>query len=379
MPAVTYDAIVLGVGAMGSAACRELARRGKKVLGLEQFSAAHALGSSHGETRAVRKAYFEHPSYVPLLERAYALWAELEHASGQRLFERCGMVVAGKPGSEVVAGVRRAAELHALALEDVSGADLARRFPGFAAKPELEAVFEPDAGFVPVEASVRVQIELARRHGAEIREHCRVERYQAGPHGVSVFADGQRHEAGVLVVTAGAWSARFLSDLGVPLEPRRKVQLWFSTASPAHELGACFPVFAFDLEHGFFYGFPALEPGVMKIAEHSGGDAIANPDTLERALSPDDVARVRAFALDHLPGVDAEPVRHATCMYTMTPDEHFVIDRHPRQDNVFVAAGFSGHGFKFAPLVGSILADLAIDGRTSEPIEFLSARRFAPK
>jgi monomeric sarcosine oxidase len=368
--------IVLGLGVMGLSACREIARRGKRVLGLEQYELGHQRGSSHGETRIIRKAYFEHPAYVPLLEHAYRGWAEIELELGVKLFERCGVLVSGFEGSAIVEGVRRAAAIHGIEIEELSGSSVARRFPGLSPGADMEAVFEPDAGFLHAESCVRGLAELAMREGAMLLDHHAAYGFSFERDRVTVSTKNEKFEARTLVVTAGAWSSRLLSDFAVQLEPRRKLQLWIKTDNRDHRLDRGCPVFAFHTPDSFLYGFPSIEPSVVKIAEHFGGEPVPDPGALDRTLHECDVTPVLERAAPRLPGLSREVVRHAACMYTMTEDEHFLIDRHPAHEHVVFAAGFSGHGFKFAPVIGSTLAELALDGSTSKPVSFLSLSRF---
>lgn len=372
-----FDTIVIGAGAMGSAACYHLARRGLRVLALEQYEIVHDRGSSHGQTRIIRRSYFEHSDYVPLLNRAYELWSELEAESDRTLLQRVGLLLVGRPHGPVVPGVQRVAREHGLHLESLSVDELPRRFPGFAARPDQTVLFELDAGVLRAEECVRTHLELALRHGATIISGQRVRDWSAGPAGVRVRTEDAEFAGGSLVIAGGAWSGRLLAGLGLPLEVRRKVQLWFATDNPAHDVLRGCPAFAFDLDEGFFYGMPATEAGVMKVAEHTGGEPVSDADALDRELRPEDLEPVQRFNAAHLPGVRPLVHHHSVCMYTMTPDQHFVIDRHPQHENVAFAAGFSGHGFKFSPLVGSILSDLVLYGRTSEPIAFLSLSRAA--
>lgn len=370
-----YDVIVLGLGGMGSAALDQLARRGARVLGLEQFDLVHDRGSSHGETRIIRKAYFEHPAYVPLLHRAYALWGDLERDCGETLFERCGLLVAGRPDGAVVTGVRRAAGEHRLAIDEIAAAEARRRFPSFAFDDDHALLFEVDAGFLRVEACVSAHLERARRAGAAVRAREEVLGWTADGRGVAVTTRNGRFVAARLVVCAGAWAGQLLPTLRGSLHVRRKVQLWLRCEDPRYAPAAGCPVFAYDLGDGFFYGFPALDGATVKVARHTGGEPVDDPGMLDRALCDHDAPPVVRFVRRYLPGVSGDIVRHAACMYTMTPDEHFVIDRHPQHERVFFAAGFSGHGFKFASVVGAVLADLALDGATREPIGFLRISR----
>ncbi len=371
----TYDTIVIGLGGMGSAALYHLARRGQRVLGIEQFGIAHDRGSSHGATRLIRRAYFEHPDYVPLVDRAYQLWTELEAAASKTLLHRCGLMLAGRPDGAVIPGVRRAAEQHHLAIESVARGDWPARFPGFAPDADMQAVFEPDAGFLEVENCVAAHVEQARTLGAEILTGQCVTGWSADARGVTVTTDGDRHTAGNLVLCGGAWTSRLLSDLGLPLVVHRKTVFWFGPADEVYRFDRGCPVFGLETPDGFFYGFPAIDEIGVKVGEHSGQQVALDPDRLDREIHAEDEQPVRRFLRRYLPALGSIVRKTSVCMYTMTPDEHFIIDRHPAHPHVAFACGFSGHGFKFAPVVGSILMDLIIDGRTLEPVEFLRASR----
>lgn len=374
-PMETFDAIVVGVGGMGSAALWHLARRGHRVLGVDRFGVSHDRGSSHGQTRLIRKAYFEHPAYVPLLHRAYELWRELESAAGRPLYARTGLLLLGRPDGTVIPGVKRSAAEHGLDIRDVPGAELATRFPAFQVPPDYEALYEPDAGCLAVEDCVRAHVEEAVRAGAALALGEPVTKWSASDSGVTVTTAAGSYAAERLVVCGGAWSAELLGDIGVTLEVRRKVVLWLAADRARFGPEAGFPVFCAETPEGFFYGFPVIDGDGLKVGEHTGGQAVRDADRLDRELHPDDVAPTAAFIARHLPGVSPTPVKHSVCLYTMTPDEHFVLDLHPVHRNVVIAAGFSGHGFKFASVVGSILADLATLGQTAEPIGFLSISR----
>jgi len=373
-PVNSYDVIVIGTGGIGSAAAFHLARRGARVLGLDRFPGGHANGSSHGETRLIRKAYFEHADYVPLLECAYVLWRELEDQSGEPLFRQVGLVEAGPRDGRLVGGVKDTAHRHKLVLEDVARTDFGARFP-FGLAPGEVAVFEREAGFLFVERCVLAHLRLAAAAGAEIVTGEPVVSWQATGGGVAVETATHRYRAGQLVITAGAWAAGLLADLAIPLTVRRKHLHWYACGDPRYSTDRGCPCFFYETPAGLFYGFPEVNGGGVKVAEHTGGADIADPLTDDKAVELQDRARVEAFIRDYLPGVSMTPVRHAVCYYTMTPDEHFVVDRHPGHGNVALVAGLSGHGFKFASVLGEILAELTLDGATRQPIGFLGLDR----
>ncbi|MCB1485902.1 MAG: N-methyl-L-tryptophan oxidase [Bauldia sp.] len=369
-----YDVIVIGTGGIGSAATWHLARRGARVLGLDRFPGGHAEGSSHGETRIIRKAYFEHPDYVPLLERAYALWAEIEAASGETLFRRVGLLEGGPAEGVLVRGIREAAARHALPLEDIVPGDPESgppmRLPGGAV-----GVLEKDAGFLFVERSVLAHLRMAAAAGADIVSGDAVLGWQAEEGGVTVRTAAKSYRADRLAITAGAWASGLLSGLAIPLTVRRKHLHWFACDDPRYSAERDCPCFFFETPVGLFYGFPQVGSGGVKVAEHTRGTDVASPLGDDKAIEPDDLARVTAFIRDCLPGVSTTPVRHAVCYYTLSPDEHFIVDRHPAHANVAFVAGLSGHGYKFAPVLGEILAELALDGTTRQPVGFLGLDR----
>jgi sarcosine oxidase len=385
----SFDCIVLGVGGFGSGALYHLARRGVRVLGIEQFGVAHDRGSSHGETRIIRKAYFEHPDYVPLLHRAYELWHELEAETAQKLMHPVGLFIAGNPQCESVAGTLLAARRHNLPVERLTPAEARRRFPGFAFRDEFEIVFEPQAGYLEVENCVAAHVAAAERHGSVLRTNETVASWESDGRRVRVQTDRGEYAAGSLVITAGPWAAAVLNgsagasalspgsaDFGKWLRVIRKPVFWFA-AEAAFDVARGTPAYFFETGAGQFYGFPRIDGRTIKVAEHTQGDAVADPLAVDRTQHADDLVRVSEFLRESLPGVRAVPERHSVCMYTKTPDSHFCIDLHPQWRNVAIGAGFSGHGFKFTTVLGEALADLALEGTTALPVGFLSAGRFA--
>lgn len=374
-----FDVIVIGVGGMGSAACFELARRGLHVLGLEQFPLVHELGSSHGQTRIIRTAYYEHPNYVPLLRRAFARWYELERLRGVHLLTECECLSLGTPESDVVAGVRQAAAQHDLPIEVLYADMLRKRFPQFQFSDRYIGVIERQAGFLYVERCVRTHIEAARFYGADVRAEEPVIDWRADNNEVSVTTAKGTYRAAKLVLCAGPWAGQLLARHGASLRVMRQTMLWFGTEDDQRFQRNAFPIFIAEVPEGHFYGLPAIDNAGLKIARHYGAPELLSPDEIDREARADDEVPVRAFLKAHLPAVTG-PVRRAqTCIYTLSPDRHFLIDLHPEHKNVALAAGFSGHGFKFASVVGEILADLAENGRTEHPIEMFRFDRFSNK
>jgi sarcosine oxidase len=373
-----FDVIVLGVGGMGSAAAFELARRGRRVLGLEQFGLVHDRGSSHGRTRVIRQAYYEHPDYVPLVRRAFERWYDLEQLAGQRLLTECGCLTVGPPAGELITGVLRAAAEHRLPVERLSADDLGRRFPAFAFGDGFAGVLEQVAGFLAVEECVRAHIDAARRFGAVIHAEEPALEWQSSAGGVTVRTARDTYHAGALVVTAGPWAGRLLGELGVSLTVMRQLQFWLGPPNPEAFRRDRFPVYLAETPGGFYYGLPAIDARGHKLARHYGAPELPGPEAVERTVSAGDERPVREFVTRHLPALADAPVRDAAvCLYTLTPDRHFLIGRHPGHANVALAAGFSGHGFKFAPAVGEVLADLIETGRTGWPIGLFRIDRFA--
>lgn len=374
-----YDLIVCGVGAMGSAACYHLVKRGARVLGLEQFGIPHSLGSSHGESRMIRLCYYEHPDYVPLLRRAYELWDQLERESRQKLLHMTGGIYMGPapPRSEFIGGALRAAQQHGLAHEMLDRAQLRQRFPQFHLPDDHVGLFEPNAGFLLPERVVAAHAQLALAHGAVLHGHEPVLDWQSESGGVSVRTPSASYTADQIIFCSGAWSERVLGQIGVKLNVTRQVLGWVWPKRPELFALGVLPVWAIDNPDGTqHYGFPMHDgrPG-FKIAHHFHG-APTTAEIIDRTPHPEDENDFRPMLRRFIPDADGPLLSMAVCMYTNSPDSHFIIDRHPRHQRAMIACGFSGHGFKFSSVIGEALADLALLGRTPLPIEFLSLKRF---
>jgi monomeric sarcosine oxidase len=366
----TCDAIVVGAGGVGAAALYHLVRRGMKAIALDRFHPPHDQGSSHGHTRIIRQAYFEHPDYVPLVMESYRLWRELEHAVGRPLFFETGLLQIGPPDGVVVRGVLHAAELHGLTVDRLSAGDVERRWPAMRVPDGMVGVLDPRAGYLLVEECVRAHLDAARSLGGRVVGGATVHAWSADAEGVLVRTTAGDFKAGTLVVAAGPWAGQVLDAVGLRLAVLRKSMFWFGTPSSS------MPLFLYELPNGTFYGFPSIDNRGVKAGEHSGGQPVSDPLAVDRSVDADDRRRVADFVSRCLPGVPAHVTDHMVCLYTMSPDEHFVVDRHPGWPNVVFAAGLSGHGFKFVPVLGRALADLACDGRTDLPVGFMSLGRF---
>lgn len=370
------DVIVVGLGGMGSAAAMHLARGGARVVGFDPHPFGHARGSSHGQTRLIRQAYFEHPDYVPLLRRAYALWDDLGALRGEAVLHRTGLVLVGpESGSQAVIGAEYAARHHGIPVEALTAAEANVRFAPLAIPEDCRVLWEPGAGYLDVEAAVVAHLDAAVAAGAELRTGEAVTAWRQEGAGVVVETGQGTWRAGHLVLATGAWSGSLLADLGVGFSVHRNLLLWLGDAN-GHRVGDGAPCFAYDLPEGFFYGFPGLDARGVKVAHHLPGTVVTDPDLVDRQLHPADVAPVEAFARRCLPALIG-PVRdHAVCLYEMSIDGHFVVDVHPRSSQVVVAAGFSGHGFKFASVIGEVVARTVREGRVPAEAAFLGIRRF---
>ena len=379
-----YDVIVLGLGGMGSAAAYQLARRGRRVLGLERYTPAHDKGASHGLSRIIRQAYFEDPAYVPLLRRAYELWRQIETEAGVPVLTITGGLMIGQPDSAVVRGSIRSAQEWGLAHEVLDAAEIHRRFPPLCPVPGEVALYEALAGFLRPEVSVAIYLDRAARRGADLHfeEPALAWEAQPGGNGVRVTTALGTYEAERLIISPGPWAPSLLARMGLPLEVERQALYWFAPVGGVEpfEVGR-FPIYIWEASPAVsFYGFPAHDGplGGAKVAYHRapGSRLICTPETIDRIVHAEEVDRMREAIAERIPTLNGQLLFARTCLYTNTPDEHFVITTLPDAPQVAIAAGFSGHGFKFCSVVGEILADLATDGATSHPIGLFQPGRF---
>ena len=372
-----YGAIVIGVGGMGSAAAYHLASKGIETLGLERYDIPHEMGSSHGVTRIIRKAQYEHPAYVPLVRRAYDCWRELEERTGRKLLHVTGGIDAGPPDSLIVEGARRSCETHGIDYESLTGREVNDRFPGYDLPPDHRAVYQEDGGFLVPEQCIIAHVEAAQAEGAEIRAREPVADYAAlSDGGVRVTTSKGTYEAERLVVAAGAWAGKLLPALESRLVPERQVLGWFQPTDPELFDASNFPVFIHDTGESHYYGFPRYDVPGFKFGKFNHRNETVDPDTMDRSPRPEDEELLRSYARQYFPEGAGPTMRLATCLFTNTPDEHFVLDTLSDRPQVTVGAGFSGHGFKFASAIGEVLADLAVCGTTDLEIDLFSADRF---
>lgn len=372
-----YDVIVMGVGGMGSAACHQLAKRGQRVLGLERFDIPHAMGSSHGVNRIIRLAYYEDPSYVPLLRRAYELWRELEAGIGEQLLYITGSIDASAVDGEVFNESLKSCLLHGLDHEVLTGAELNARFPGFRLPDGHRALLQPEGGFLLSERCIVANVAAAMSHGAEIHGREQVLGWESSSSGVTVTTSRGVYRADKLIVSPGAWIGSIVPELAPLIRPERQVLAWLQPTKPELFTPERFPVFNLTVEEGRYYGFPVFGIPGVKLGRYHHLDETIDPESWEREPNMADEAIIREFAERYLPCATGPTMTLKSCIFTNTPDEHFIVDTLPSDERVIVASPCSGHGFKFCAVIGEILADLAIDGSTRHDISLFKLDRFA--
>ncbi len=370
-----FNVIVVGVGGMGSAVCYQLAKRGQRVLGLERFDIPHDLGSSHGYTRIIRLAYYEHPSYVLLLKRAYELWDEIERRSGEKLLYKTGSIDAGSADSWVFKGSLQSCVEHDLPHEVLTGAELSERYPGYQLPHEMLAVFQPDGGFLLPERSTVAFVNAAHSLGAEIHGREQVLDWQPVGDGVRVVSDRAEYQADRLVITAGSWDSTLLPFLNGLAVPERQVLAWLQPEQPELFTPQNFPVFNVLVDEGRYYGFPVFGVPGFKFGKYHHFEEQGPPERLNRDVTREDEAMLREFAARYFPAGAGPTMTLKSCMFTNSPDKHFIIDLHPQYPQVSFAAAFTGHGYKFASVIGEILADLAERGDSRHDIRLFSLAR----
>ncbi len=384
MPSNHYDVIVIGVGSMGAVACWYLAKGGYKVLGLEQFDIPHEQGSHAGQSRIIRKAYFEHSDYVPLLERAYHNWKELETITSSQVYYRTGIIYFGSPDSPMIKGTRNAAHQYHIALDILTHEEANVRHPSFHCPHHFQILFEPDAGFITPEKAIALYASDAIRRNADIRGRGKVLEWKKENSAITVFTNRNTYQADRLIICAGAWSGKIIPSLPAKLKVTKQIVGWMNPQKWNDFSLGNFPCwFVCDEDKYIFYGFPILPakdfggPVGLKLALHRHGTEV-DPDHVDRNIQQADEEILRNMLKKYIPDAAGNTLTLKSCLYTNSEDEHFIIDHMPGYDGkVTIASGFSGHGFKFASVIGEILADLAVRGETDLPIEFLRLSRFA--
>lgn len=371
-----FDCIVIGVGGMGSSAVHNLAKRGQKVLGLEKFDIPHSEGSSHGVNRIIRLAYYEHSSYVPLLRRAYEMWSEIETIAGEQLLYKIGSIDTAPSGHEVFEGSLESCLEHDIPHEVLNHKQINDRFPGYEMPPGQMGLYQADGGFVLSERAIVAYVNAAVAEDAEVHARESVIKWESEGDGVRVFTDRAEYTADRLVITAGAWAAGMVPSLEELAVPERQVLAWLQPKEPSLFAPENFPVFNAYFEEGRYYGFPVFGIPGFKIGRYHHLEELADPDHMERGVTQEDEDILRSAVSRYFPKANGTLMTLKTCLFTNTPDDHFIIDKVPGMPQVTVAAGFSGHGFKFASVVGEIVGDLAINGKTTHNIDLLKIDRF---
>ncbi len=373
-----FDVIVLGLGANGSSAVYHLSKTGTKVLGIDRFTPPHTHGSSHGQSRIIRQAYHENPLYVPLVKEAYNLWYEIEKTAGKKLFLKTGGLMLGSADSAVINGARLSAETCDIPFEYLDNNSIKKRFPAFRPSHNTVGLLEKDAGILFPEACVQTYLQEAHKNSAVLHNNERVIRIVPNENFIEIITDKTTYYTSKLIISAGAWLNELMPDLHLPLTVERQVLYWFINTNKKlqqHFLPANLPVYIWEYLPGkMFYGFPDLGDGI-KIAFHHAGEPVT-PDTLTKAVSEDEINSITAVAEKYL-NIDAKFNYSATCMYTNTPDENFIIDFHPHYNNIIIASPCSGHGFKFASLTGKILSDMATGQQVLFDLSPFRISRFA--
>ncbi|MCH2152757.1 MAG: N-methyl-L-tryptophan oxidase [Phycisphaerales bacterium] len=373
-----FETIVMGVGCMGAAACAHLAQRGRSVLGLDQFGIPNDHGSSGHQSRAFRLAYYEHADYVPLLKRSRELFLELNDEAQATVFHASGGLYIGPEGGEFVEASQAAAELHGIEFERLDAASIRNRFPTFEIPDHFVGLVEPGAGWIVPERAIETHVKMARRAGADIRSNVTVQSWTTDGQGVRINTSTDEFTADRLIITCGPWALRHLPDL--QLRVSRQVLGWVEPQDPEPLACGSLPIWAIELEdQSLLYGFPMASdghgPAGFKLARHWAAQS-CDPESVNRSPEPGDESDFLPYLKQLLPGA-AGPVREMRiCLYTNTTDGHFIVDKHPDHEQIIIATGFSGHGFKFQPVIGEILADLSMTGQTSHSIEFLGLSRF---
>jgi sarcosine oxidase len=371
-----FDAIVVGLGAMGSAVSYQLATHGFKILGLEQFSLNHTNGSSHGKTRIIRTAYFEHPAYVPLVQRAFELWLQLQSESGERLIEMTGGLMFGLPESALVSGAIASAKQHNLAFETLASNQVRDRFPMFEPHADEVAVYEKKAGMLFPEMCIQTHAKLTEKSGGTLHYDEPVTRWKAGREGVAITTTKGSYTAKFVIFASGPWITELVPDAGLPLQCERQTVFWFEPkGSNALFRPGRMPVFMWQTkDSSYFYGLPDIGDGV-KAARHHGGE-LTLPSQVRRVVTEQDEAPVKNFLTDRIPMAAGIRKSSSTCLYTNTPDSHFIIDFHPLHPNVVITSPCSGHGFKFSSVIGELVREMIETGGTALDVSLFTINRF---
>ena len=370
---IEFDVAVIGLGAMGSAALSYLSTRGVRTIGIDAYFPAHALSSSHGDSRLIRLGYFEDPSYVPLLKRAYRNWRSLEARLRADILTLTGVLQIGAQSSKIVAGTRASCEMHGLAHEVLDKAEMGRRFPAFQLDDDEIAVLDPQGGYLRPEAAIAGYLKLAGQDGAVLHFGERITAIEPGDGGVTLRSADGLYRARKVVVATGSWIAQLVPQLKAHAVPIRQVVAWYEPRDSFATEPRRMPCFLRDEGGGgSYFGFPAIGIDGVKVGRHAHFREPINPDEPNPPVNDADTALLDGFISKRVPAAAGRRVNAVTCRYTMLPSEDFLLDLAPGNPNVVVASPCSGHGFKFTSVVGEILADLALEGATSLPVAAFS-------
>ena len=373
-----YDVVVIGTGCMGSAAAYHLSKAGAKTLVLEQYSRGHTFGSSHGNTRIIRLVY-EKPFYTELMKSSYACWRDLERESGRKLLFTAGSVIIAPVGHEYVINTRASLDAAGVESEWLHERELASRLPQFRIEPNtMVALWQEDGGFLHASACISAQLDLAEQHGAEIREDTEVIAVDWESNSPVVVCKDGRYQGKKIVLAVGAWTGQLLPNLSLPLTVTRQQVVYFKPKEETRFQPAQFPVFIDVTRPTSFYGVPDFGGKGLKVGVDGHGEEFATAlDSCSRTPDPAYVDFVHEFVGERMPDAAGEVSHAEVCLYTETPDKDFIIDLHPNCENLAIAGGFSGHGFKFGGLVGKILSELALTGETHHDISQFRLDRFS--
>jgi sarcosine oxidase len=377
-----FEAIVIGSGGMGSSTTYHLAKRGMKTLTLERFSLNHTNGSSHGKSRVIRTVYAEDPFYVPLIKKSFNLWHELEKEWGNdKLLQMTGFLMTGTPEGPMITGAFRSAREHNLSNEKMDASEIKQRFQIFNILDDEIGVYDPNAGILFPEKCIEAFTSLAKRSGAEFHFNEQLLKWEVKDDKVIAKTGEGEYSADKIIFAAGPWLTQLLPDLKLPLQCERQVVFWFrSLQKPELFKAGRMPIFAWEdkTDRLGYYSLPDTGEGV-KVGKHHGGEKIISPDQVNREITKEDQSPVRTFLRERIPWIDGSPISATTCLYTNSPDNHFLIDFHPRYRNMILVSACSGHGFKFASVIGEIVSDLALKGKTSQDISLFGLQRIRSK
>ena len=374
-----YDCIVIGLGGMGAASLFELSSKGQNVLGIEQFDIGHDKGSSHGLSRIIRLAYWEGIEYVPLVLRAHDRWIELEKTYNEKLLNITGALDIGLESSETISGSLKACREFDIPHEIFTSTELSKKFPAYLLPEEYSSVFQKDGGFLVPESCINLYVNESINNGADVKQNCKVLGWESDGNIVTVSTSDGNFKTKKLVITAGAWTGILQDEMSRFLTPERQVVSWFKPESPEYYNSDQFPVFNMEVPEGRYYGFPIHHYEGTKIGRYGHLKENINPDSISREITDLDIATLRVPMEKYFQPTNPEPLFSQVCMFTNTPDEHFVLDYLPGNDSVFIASGFSGHGFKFASVIGELISDLMVDGGTEFDLGLFSLDRFNSK